>query len=123
MAGVLQVSLLGSREPVKWTRAPQGMVFELPGGKPEKFLGLALKLEGKGTPTLAVAGPAETKPPVEQDQMERLIRKHLAGFGGKAADEKQNDALQQQVPAPSGNSIPVKLPPMSFTIIEVQWRE
>ena len=98
IAGVKKVSLLGSTEPIQWTRTPQGMVFELPGRKPERFLGFTLKLEGQGTPLVRAAStPAEIKPPAEQDQMEQLIRKHLASLEGKSATDTQNDQLRRKV--------------------------
>jgi alpha-L-fucosidase len=50
LASVQRVSLPGSDSKIKWMRTVEGMSFELPREKQANFLGLGLKLEGRGSP-------------------------------------------------------------------------
>ncbi|MGA2500699.1 MAG: alpha-L-arabinofuranosidase C-terminal domain-containing protein, partial [Tepidisphaeraceae bacterium] len=73
---------------------------------------------GEVSTSLTLAG---TTPPAKI-AVRAIGSMHLAG---RNTVDKQDYIAPHglAVPAPSGNSILVKLPPMSFTIIEVQWRD
>lgn len=87
ISDVQKVSLLGSAQPVKWSRTPQGMEFELPGMQTMPIYSVVLKLTGKGTPLVAAPGlPPARKLSAEQDAMEKAIRKDLASNAGKPTD-------------------------------------
>jgi len=75
VAGVQRVSVLGQNWNVTFRRTPEGLVVKLPKDRPGDFHGMALKLEGRGTPVVAGKDlPAAPSAPPEPDQVESALR-------------------------------------------------